>query len=69
MVWVNVNVYLLLFGNELNLAIRRVRLDKLIADELQKEIPKQVLNPESEQVNDEHQIILPNNSAENSSKP
>ena len=69
MVWVNVNVYLLLFGNELNLAIRRVRLDKLIADELQKEIPKQILNPDSEQVNDEHQIILPNNSAESSSKP
>ena len=37
MVWVNVNVYLLLFGNELNLAIRRVRLEKLISDELKKE--------------------------------
>lgn len=37
MVWVNVNVYLLLFGSELNLAIRRVRLEKLISDELQKQ--------------------------------
>lgn len=33
MVWVNVNVYLLLFGNELNLAIRRVRLEKLLAEQ------------------------------------
>ncbi|MCC2589970.1 YihY/virulence factor BrkB family protein [Chryseobacterium sp. MFBS3-17] len=40
MVWVNVNVYLLLFGNELNLAIRRVRMDKLISDELMKEAQK-----------------------------
>lgn len=37
MVWVNVNVYLLLFGNELNLAIRRIRIEKLISDELKKE--------------------------------
>lgn len=28
MIWINVNVYLLLFGSELNLAIRRVRLLK-----------------------------------------
>lgn len=34
MVWINVNVYLLLFGNELNIAIRKVRLDKLIKDEM-----------------------------------
>lgn len=37
MVWVNVNVYLLLFGNELNMAIRKLRLEKLLSDELQKE--------------------------------
>lgn len=36
MVWVNVNVYLLLFGNELNMAIRKVRIEKLLADELKK---------------------------------
>ncbi|MFB9119807.1 YihY/virulence factor BrkB family protein [Bergeyella porcorum] len=36
MVWVNVNVYLLLFGNELNLAIRRVRLEKLLAEQKRK---------------------------------
>ncbi|MGU3376902.1 YihY/virulence factor BrkB family protein [Chryseobacterium sp. M5A1_1a] len=37
MVWVNVNVYLLLFGNELNMAIRKVRIEKLLSDEIQKE--------------------------------
>ncbi|REC44663.1 YihY/virulence factor BrkB family protein [Chryseobacterium pennipullorum] len=37
MVWVNVNVYLLLFGNELNLAIRRLRIEKLLSDEIKKE--------------------------------
>lgn len=39
MVWVNVNVYLLLFGNELNMAIRKLRIEKLLSDELQKENP------------------------------
>lgn len=38
MVWVNVNVYLLLFGNELNMAIRKLRIEKLLSDELQNEI-------------------------------
>ncbi|KPH13144.1 MULTISPECIES: YihY/virulence factor BrkB family protein [Chryseobacterium] len=37
MVWVNVNVYLLLFGNELNMAIRKIRMEKLLSDELKKE--------------------------------
>lgn len=37
MVWVNVNVYLLLFGNELNMAIRKLRIEKLLSDELAKE--------------------------------
>lgn len=37
MVWVNVNVYLLLFGNELNLALRKLRIEKLLSDELKKE--------------------------------
>lgn len=32
MIWINVNVYLLLFGNELNIAIRKVRIEKLNAD-------------------------------------
>ncbi|AZA83077.1 YihY/virulence factor BrkB family protein [Chryseobacterium lactis] len=37
MVWVNVNVYLLLFGNELNMAIRKLRIEKLLSDEIQRE--------------------------------
>lgn len=37
MVWVNVNVYLLLFGNELNMAIRKLRIEKLLSDEIRKE--------------------------------
>jgi membrane protein len=36
MVWVNVNVYLLLFGNELNLAIRKLRIEKLLSDQIKK---------------------------------
>lgn len=57
MVWVNVNVYLMLFGNELNLAIRRVRLEKLISDELKKEASQfhaQVAEPD--EATPEHQI-------------
>lgn len=34
MVWLNVNVYLLLLGNILNLAIRRARIDKLFSDQI-----------------------------------
>jgi len=37
MIWVNVNVYLLLFGNELNMALRRLRIEKLLSDEIKKE--------------------------------
>lgn len=40
MVWVNVNVYLLLFGNELNMALRKLRVEKLLSDELKKETHK-----------------------------
>lgn len=37
MIWVNVNVYLLLFGNELNMALRKLRIEKLLSDEIKKE--------------------------------
>lgn len=39
MIWVNVNVYLLLFGNELNMAIRKVRIRKILSDELENKSP------------------------------
>lgn len=38
MVWVNLNVILMLFGNELNLAVRKLRLEKLMSDEMKHEI-------------------------------
>ena len=34
MVWVNVNVFLILLGNELNLAIKKLRLEKMLRDEM-----------------------------------
>lgn len=37
MVWVNVNVYLLLFGNELNMALRKLRIEKLMSDTIKRE--------------------------------
>lgn len=33
MVWVNINIILILLGNELNIAIKKVRVDKMIAEE------------------------------------
>ena len=34
MVWVNINIILILLGNELNIAIKKVRVEKMIADEV-----------------------------------
>ncbi len=34
MVWVNLNILLILLGNELNIAIKKVRVEKMIADEM-----------------------------------
>ncbi|MBL3546041.1 MULTISPECIES: YihY/virulence factor BrkB family protein [Chryseobacterium] len=62
MVWVNVNVYLLLFGNELNMAIRKLRIEKLLSDEIQKEAAHyhtQITEPDFEN-NKEHQWKLEN---------
>ena len=38
MVWINVNVFLVLMGNELNLAIKRVKLEKLVRDEMNSDL-------------------------------
>ncbi|MFP3832025.1 YihY/virulence factor BrkB family protein [Chryseobacterium sp. SIMBA_028] len=62
MVWVNVNVYLLLFGNELNMAIRKLRIEKLLSDEIQKETVhyhSQITEPNFDS-NEEHQRKLGN---------
>ena len=56
MVWVNVNVYLLLFGNELNLAIRKVRLEKLIADEMMMESGNMKIELKEPEVPSEHNL-------------
>lgn len=63
MVWVNVNVYLLLFGNELNMAIRKLRIEKLLSDEIQKETIEyhaQITEPDFN-TDEEHQRKLENN--------
>lgn len=60
MVWVNVNVYLLLFGNELNMAIRKLRIEKLLSDEIQKEaglFHTQITEPDFD-TNEEHKRNL-----------
>lgn len=62
MVWVNVNVYLLLFGNELNMAIRKLRIEKLLSDEIRKEASEyhtQVTEPDFDG-NEEHKRKLEN---------
>ncbi|MFC3758129.1 YihY/virulence factor BrkB family protein [Chryseobacterium tructae] len=62
MVWVNVNVYLLLFGNELNMAIRKLRIEKLMSDEIRKETIQyhsQVTEPDFEN-DEEHRRKLEN---------
>ena len=59
MVWVNVNVILILFGNELNLAIRKLRLEKLMSDEMKHEIEDFHQNiPEYPDASSEHTITL-----------
>lgn len=34
MIWVNINIILILLGNELNIAIKKVRVEKMMADEM-----------------------------------
>ena len=34
MVWVNINIIVMLLGNELNIAIKKVRMEKMIAEEM-----------------------------------
>lgn len=37
MIWVNINMILILLGNELNLAIKKVRVEKMMKDEISKD--------------------------------
>ncbi len=34
MIWVNINIILILLGNELNITLKKMRLEKMIADEM-----------------------------------
>lgn len=60
MVWVNVNIILILLGNELNIAIKKVRVDKLIADEIRASIrnfePDSMTEPEN--TDDSHTLTV-----------
>lgn len=38
MIWVNINMILILLGNELNIAIKKVRIEKMMADEMEQDI-------------------------------
>ena len=37
MVWVNINIVLMLLGNELNIAIKKIRTEKMLSDEIKKD--------------------------------
>ena len=59
MIWVNVNVILLLLGNELNLAFRKLRIEKLLADELKKDVEEFHQDiPEFLEDTDQNTIVL-----------
>ncbi|MBW8362139.1 MAG: YihY/virulence factor BrkB family protein [Kaistella sp.] len=60
MVWVNINIILILLGNELNIAIKKVRVDKIIADEIRANIRnfKPDLVEEPENTDDSHTITV-----------
>ena len=49
MIWVNINIILILLGNQLNLAIKKVRFDKLMADEMKEDFEAiQLMNKKNE---------------------
>lgn len=59
MIWVNFNIILILFGNELNLAIKKVKMDKKIGDELAAQIEQQqFVQTSSAPNNNDHNIQL-----------
>lgn len=68
MIWINVNVYLLLFGNELNIAIRKVRLEKLLNDEIKRKALKKKMLQENTEENSENRPEDSKRSSENSDK-
>lgn len=60
MVWVNVNIILILLGNQLNIAIKKVRMEKIIADELKnnaENFKRELVNIPKDNDEDSHQIL------------
>ena len=58
MVWVNINIILILLGNELNIAIKKVRVEKMIADEvkLNAQFFDSNILPDMEEADESHTI-------------
>lgn len=60
MVWVNINIILILLGNELNIAIKKVRVEKMIADEMKMQaemFPNEEL-PSMDDPDDHHTFVF-----------
>ncbi|WP_051190390.1 YihY/virulence factor BrkB family protein [Kaistella palustris] len=58
MVWVNINIILILLGNELNIAIKKVRVEKMIADEMQYNAQNLSTDILSDSDSDRHKIVI-----------
>ena len=59
MVWVNINIILILLGNELNIAIKKVRVEKMISDEMNSTNMESYINSDlNPQLSDDSHSIL-----------
>lgn len=60
MVWVNINIILILLGNELNVAIKKIRVEKMIADEMNSGSDSfdSSLLPDLEEPDEKHTVIV-----------
>ena len=60
MVWVNINIILILLGNELNIAIKKVRVEKMISDEMNSTDMENLMNTDfpDELSDDTHSILM-----------
>lgn len=59
MVWVNINIILILLGNELNIAIKKVRVEKMISDEMNLTDIQSFINIDSQdELDDSHSILM-----------
>ncbi len=60
MVWVNINIILILLGNELNIAIKKVRVEKMISDEMNSTDMENLMNTDfpDELSQDAHSILM-----------